>query len=267
MIKKIFFKRPSLFLNAGFIVCFVILLKLICHTLGWEVLSVNPLLSGIIAANVFLMGFLLSGVMADYKESERLPGEIASGIESLVDEAVIVYHSKSKQLGQGFLDALLIFTQSTEGWFYKKKRTPELMRDLRAMQRFFIDLEEVTQANFIARLKQEQSNLRRILIRIRTIRDTSFIPSGYLIATTTTMLLMIGLILVKMEPFYESLFFVGVIAFLLSFLMLLIRDLDNPFGHYETSSTEDISLTPLQDVTDRIKQLQTQLETGTDTAQ
>jgi hypothetical protein len=31
------------------------------------------------------------------------------------------------------------------------------------------------------------------------------------------------------------------------FLILLIRDLDNPFGYYERSSGEDVSLKPLED--------------------
>lgn len=222
---QIFFKRHSLFLNAGCVVAAVMILKAIAHLLGWEVLSINPLLSGIIAANVFLMGFLLSGVMSDYKESERLPGELAAGIESLVDEATIICRSKNKEKGCEFLQSVRNFAVSIEHWFYKKKRTDDIMNELRDLSLFFVDFESITQANFIARLKQEQTNLRKILIRIRTIRETSFIPSGYLIATTTTTLLMTGLILVKMEPFYESLFFVGVISFLLSFLLLLIRDL------------------------------------------
>jgi len=53
-----------------------------------------------------------------------------------------------------------------------------------------------------------------MIIRIHTIRETSFISSGYLIAELTTMSLAIGLILAKIDPFYESLFFTGVIVFL-----------------------------------------------------
>ncbi len=255
-----FSKRYALFLNAGLVVTVVIACKLIVHLLGWEVLSTNPLLSGIIAANVFLMGFLLSGVMSDYKESERLPGELAAAIESLVDEAVIINRYKDKNIGNGFLSTLLALTQTIEDWFYKRTKTEAMMHDLRELQRFFNELESVTQANFIARLKQEQSNIRRMLIRIRTIRETSFIPSGYMIATTTTTLLMTGLVLVKIEPFYESLFFVGVISFLLTFLLLLIRDLDNPFGYYESSSMEEISLAPLKDVAERIRRLQSPVD-------
>lgn len=52
----------------------LIIAKLVVHRFGVEVLSINSLFSGLIGANVFLMGFLLSGVLSDYKESERLPG-------------------------------------------------------------------------------------------------------------------------------------------------------------------------------------------------
>ena len=66
---------------------------------------------------------------------------------------------------------------------------------------------------------------------------------------------MAGLVLVKIDPFYESLFFVGVITFLLRFLGLLIQDLDNPFGYYEGDSVEDVSLKPLDDVIARLREI------------
>lgn len=52
--------------------------------------------------------------------------------------------------------------------------------------------------------------------------------------------------------FHESLFFVGFITFLLTFLILLIRDLDHLFGYYEADSTEDVSLKPLDDLTEKL---------------
>ena len=107
----------------------------------------------------------------------------------------------------------------------------------------------------MARLKQEQGNLRRTLIRIHTIRETSFISSGYLLADLVTILLCIGLILAKIEPFYESLFFVSVISYLMIFLLMLIRDLDNPFGYYDRYSGEDVSLKPLEDAVGRLAKI------------
>jgi predicted membrane chloride channel (bestrophin family) len=230
----------------------IITIKLIAHWFGWEIISLNPLLSGIVAANVFLMGFLLSGILTDYKESERLPGELTTSIESIVEEATTIYKSKNAPVAKECLRHLHQFTVSLKNWFYKKERTRDVMEKLSGLSDFFVAFELLTQATFIARLKQEQTNIRRIMIRIHTVRDTSFVSSGYLIAEVTTVFLTIGLILAKIDPFYESLFFVGVITFLLTFLILLIRDLDNPFGYYESDSTEDVSLKPLDDLIDKL---------------
>src|SRR4030042_3475169 len=93
------YKKYQLVLRGSLVVGMVIVLKLIAHWFGWEIISLNPLFSGIVAANVFLMGFLLSGVLNDYKESERLPGELVTSIESIVEEAVTIYKGKNASVG------------------------------------------------------------------------------------------------------------------------------------------------------------------------
>ena len=241
-------KKYQLVLRVALVVGIVIFLKLIAHWVQWEIISLNPLFSGIVAANVFLMGFLLSGVLGDYKESERLPGELATSIDSIVEEALTIYKSKNASVAKECLIYLNQLTVSIKNWFYKKERTKDIIEKLSGLSDFFVGFEPLTQATFIARLKQEQTNIRRILVRIHTVRETSFVSSGYMIAEITTVLLVIGLIFSKIDPFYESLFFVGVITFLLTFLILLIKDLDNPFGYYEADSTEDVSLKPLDDL-------------------
>jgi hypothetical protein len=246
------YNKYRLVLKTSLVVGIVILLKLIAHWFGWEIISLNPLLSGIVAANVFLMGFLLSGILTDYKESERLPGELATSIEAIVEEARTIYKGKNAPAARECITYLHQFTVAVRNWFNKKERTKDVMEKLSGLSDFLVAFEPLTQANFIVRLKQEQTNIRRLLIRIHTVRETSFVSSGYMIAEITTVLLTLGLIFSKIDPFYESLFFVGVITFLLTFLILLIRDLDNPFGYYESDSTEDVSLKPLDDLIDRI---------------
>lgn len=239
--------KYSLVIRAMAAVLTVTLLKLGAHWMGWEILSLNPLFSGIVAANVFLMGFLLSGVINDFKESERLPGEMAAILETFSDEAAALYERSGNAIALEFSGYIEELAKLIHAWFYKKEKTSHLMDRVSGFNRFLLACEPLTQANFIVRLKQEQHSLRRTIIRIHAIRETSFISSGYLIAELTTISLAIGLILAKIDPFYESLFFTGVIVFLLTFLILLIRDLDNPFGHYQGNSAEDVSLKPLED--------------------
>ena len=150
---------------------------------------------------------------------------------------------------------LSIISQDILSWFYKKHRTAELLDHLNELTPQFALMEQWTQATLVARLKQEQSNLRRTLIRIHTIRETSFVSTGYLLADMVTFLLCAGLILARIEPFYESLFFVSVISYLMIYLLMLIRDLDNPFGYYERYSGEDVSLKPLVDTASRLSKL------------
>ena len=247
------YRSHPLMRKAALVVGVVVAAKLAAHWLGWEIISLNPLFSGIVAANVFLMGFLLSGVLADYKESERLPGELAASIETITDEVETLWKTKRVESSRDCLSHLLSFVESINLWFRKKQSTATIMGQIAKLNHYFTEFDSHLPANFIVRLKQEQSNLRRMLIRIHTIRETSFIPSGYVISETITLLLVAGLILAKIDPFYESLFFVGLITFLFSFLGLLIRDLDNPFGYYDTASSEDVSLKPLADTALRLR--------------
>ena len=246
--------KSSLIHKALPIVLFVILLKAGVHYAGLEMLTINPLFSGILAANVFLMGFLISGVLADYKESERLPGELAVSLLAMRDEVSIIVSNKQAPEAKQCLTHLCTFAQAIEAWLYKKTHTGELTTMLQGFNAYFLSFESLTQANFIARLKQEQSNLRRMIIRIHTIRETDFVKSGYLIAEATTILFTIGLIFSKIDPFHESLFFVFVICFFLNYLLLLIRSLDNPFGYYEKGGFENVSLKPLEDAIRELKE-------------
>jgi hypothetical protein len=247
--------RRRLLLRVSAIVAVIIGAKLLVHFLGWEIISINPLFSGIIAANVFLMGFLLSGVLSDFKESERLPGELSACLENLAQEVSGIRIAKPEAKVGPCLILLSLMSQDILNWFYKKHHTAILLEHVNDLTPQFATMEQWTQATLVARLKQEQGNLRRTLIRIHTIRETSFVPSGYILADLVTILLCLGLILAKIEPFYESLFFVCVISYLMIYLLMLIRDLDNPFGYYDRESSEDVSLKPLVDTVSRLAQI------------
>lgn len=247
--------RYRLLLQVSAFVAAVIGAKLLAHNLGWEVISINPLFSGIVAANVFLMGFLLSGVLSDFKESERIPGELSACLENLAQEVRGIRMARPEADVGHCLILLSQLSQDILGWFHKKHRIAELLEHVNELTPQFALMEQWSQATLVARLKQEQSNLRRTLMRTHTIRETSFVSSGYLLADLITILLCIGLVLSKIEPFYESLFFVGVISYLMIFLIMLIRDLDNPFGYYEHYSVENVSLKPLEEAASRLAQI------------
>jgi hypothetical protein len=141
-------------------------------------------------------------------------------------------------------------------WFHKKEKTQEIYNQIFLLNDKFLLLESETQANFIVRIKNEQNNIRKIIKRIHTIRETSFLGTGYAIAELITFMLVIGLIFVNLNPFYESMFFVSFVSFIMIYMIYFIRDLDNPFSYYdEFSLVEEVPLKPLIDSLERIKSI------------
>ena len=235
------------------IVVIIILLKLLSHRMGWEFLTLNSLFGAIISANVFLVGFLISGVLTDYKEAEKLPGELACSLEVLTDECYITYKNKKSKVAKELLCHVHDLTGSILKWLNKKVKTGAVLKNITDLNDYFLALEPLTQANFIVRLKNEQNNLRRTITRIHTIRETSFNPAGYAIAEIISVIMCIGLIFTKIDPYYESIFFVAFVSFILIYMVMLIKDLDNPFGYYETENyADEVSLKPLLDLEKRI---------------
>jgi hypothetical protein len=221
----------------------ILALKFVFHYLGYEIISLNALFISMVGATTFLIGFLITGVLSDYKEGEKIPGDLAS---------YILNRNKNTAVTKEFLEfhqGLLISIQS---WFYKKERTKALMLKLSSMNDYFAQFEPLTQANFITRMKQEQSNIRRMINRVHSIRETSFIQSGYAVVEALAVLLIFGLLMLKIEPFYESLFIVGLASFFMMYMIFLIKDLDNPFDYNGGDEGNEVSLKPLNDLIDRI---------------
>lgn len=229
-------------------------LKLLFHQFGWEIISISSLFNSIISANVFLLGFLLAGTLSDYKESERLPGTLAASMETVSDEIEITYRNKKAKEAKEAMRHLVTYVETVNKWFYKKAKTEEVFDKLHGLNTYYLAFEKLTQPNFIVRLKQEQHAMRNMIIRVRTIRETNFVSVGYAIAEITTFLLTMGFLLAEFDPFYESVFFVGIATFLMLYMIALIKDLDNPFDYYEgEKEAAHVSLAPLKDVEVRLK--------------
>jgi hypothetical protein len=236
------------------IVGLLAIIKLAIHLTHTDFIELTTLLGSVVAATIFLLAFLLAGTLADYKESERLPGELASSIEALSDECVITMKNKGGKAAEDAVLYVADFASAVHRWFFRDERTYAIMDRITGMNNIFLEFETLTQANFIVRMKQEQSTIRKIITRIDTIRDTSFVSAGYTIAELATALLFLGLLLTDIEPFLEALFYVIAIGFFMTYLIFLIRDLDNPFSFARNDDTEaaDVSIKPIVDLSETL---------------
>ena len=232
------------------LVMLVAILKFLSHKFGLEVMELNALFTSLVAGTIFLIGFLISGVLADYKESEKIPSELAGSLRNLFDDSFTIYKGKNSDTARQFLDFQQTFITSLKDWFYKKERTLSVLNKVSQMNDYFIGLEkEGIQANYIIKMKNEQNAIRKLVLRIDTIRDTEFVGSAYAIVEAMGFLTAFGLIIIKIEPFYASLFLTLLITFLISYMFLLIKDLDNPFDYcIKGERGTEISLRPIHDL-------------------
>lgn len=216
---------------------------------GWEPVPLSPLYTGLLAATVFLLGFLLAGTLADYKESEKLPGDLAASLETIADECQILYADKRAEPAIKCLGDLRDLVATVLEWLHRRRATDEAFAGVSRLNESFHAFEPLTQPNFIVRLKQEQTAVRRMLIRVDTIRETSFVGAAYAVAELATFLLVIGLLLAEITPAALSVFIVSSISFLLVYMIFLIRDLDDPFEFATDGSragAAEVSLLPLE---------------------
>ena len=229
-------------------------IKWVAHTYQLEYLAMNALFTSLIAATVFLIGFLISGVLSDYKESEKIPGEIASCLDTLSDDALSMHYKIKDERSKQLLEQIIQTQKLIIDWLYQRVQFPVLLENIENYTEHFSKLEDSIPVNYIVKLKQEQSSLRKWLIRIQVIRDTDFVSSAYAILEILALLIIAGLLLIKIEPFYESLFFLGFVVFLILYMILLIKDLDNPFDYSEKGeSPGEVALFPIHEVKARIE--------------
>lgn len=225
-------------------------LKFLFHWQNWEVLELNALFTSLVAGTVFLIGFLISGVLSDYKESEKLPSELAASLRTLHDDTYTLAKAHNAQSAEAFLVYQKELYYDLINWFYKRTRTVAMLKKISDINEHIIAFEkEGIQVNYIVRLKNEQNSLRKMILRIDTVRDTDFIGSAYAIVEVMGLVIAFGLIIIDIEPFYASLFFTTLVTFLVTYMFLLIHDLDNPFDYsVKGESGTEVSLKPLYDL-------------------
>lgn len=215
--------------------------KAAMHALGWEYLELNTLFSSAIGGAVFVFGLILAGTLADYKESERIPAEIAAVAASIAEDG-----SYCKQQFPGFDEAglkarVLALLQA----FRSDLGTPgarTALDALRALTPSFIEMERVgLPANHVVRLKGEQAAIRRTLLRVYYIQKIDFLPSAYNFVRTLVVLIVGLLLLTVIEPVSLGIALVGFIAYLFTYILRLLKTLDTPFRVHEKTQ-DDVSL-------------------------
>ena len=239
--------------SAGFV-----LLRSLINKLGLDILEVSPLFSSLVAATVFLLGFLLNGVLSDYKESEKLPGELSTALYILAKEIKAVpVHTPGAQI-QEELQSIYYLCGSIIRWIKGEISTDQVMAHYSLTHDHSVKASAwLKDSTLKGRLMIEMASILKSLNRIEVIRETDFATIVYLLAYAAAGILCVGLTLIKNDAtsIYNNGFFLFSLSWILIFILHLINDLDNPFGFSDQSSAEDVDLTILESTQSRLEEI------------
>ena len=231
-------------------------IKVTVHYCGLEQISINPLFSAVVASTIFLLGFLLNGVLTDFKESEKIPAELATSLQSLNLEiqAIQVYNPDAQVANA--LAAVTGLGQSLLDWL-KERITTEQMLARHTQTHAEVVLAAVQikgdASTLRGRLMQDLAVVLAKVNRVQAIRYTSFVPLVYWMADIAAVLLFAGLVMARAENLSEAVFFLAIISFIVILLLRLIDDIDNPFGLSDINSAENVSIELLEKAVERLR--------------
>jgi hypothetical protein len=213
-------------------------------------------LIGLVSAIVFTLGFLLSGVSADYKEAERTPSELAASLDGMADDLRIAARQDPAYDAAPGLAALAATGTAIRAWLFRRETTlADVLAQIEALNSQVIEL-GARPIGFV-RFRTEQAAIRKAVLRIDTVRTTDFVPAGYALVKILGAVMVTVLLLQRIDPSpaYSGTF-VGVVSLIVCYVYLLIRDLDNPY-EYRNGASEgsDVSLAALEDVVGRIERV------------
>lgn len=227
--------------------------KFLLHMLGWEIVTLSTLHGSVLTGAFFVLGFILSATIADYKESEKIPAEIASAVHNMYDDAVSIHDQYPKFSMTGFTRKLHRIAASVGEDM--RNRSYDTQEDISALSEEFLAMERAgVPANFIVKLKQQQAQLSRVLLRVAYIQRIRFVPSAMILARCVTALSLLLIMITEIEPFYGGLAVVAIIAVIFAYVLQLIELISVPF-HPEGKTRDDVSMFLVEHVRRRLEKV------------
>ena len=222
----------------------LILAKFILYHYGLEFLSPDLLVGSVVTGALFTVGFIMAGLVADYKEAEKMTVEMRVMLEKFWGEAKKLSQVNPKFELKMLRQQLELIIESFIKGVNSQRGFPNLkpcIQAIKELERYIDGIERLgAMPSSISRMKDTIENLLKIVFRIYYMQRIAYLPSARLLAD----ILAFGTIIVVY--FTQSGSFASVIvSIIISYFMLYLRNLihvlDTPFRQGEKTQ-DDISL-------------------------
>ncbi|MCZ7397564.1 MAG: hypothetical protein O8C59_03525 [Candidatus Methanoperedens sp.] len=222
-------KKWGLTLKVLAIVFILLIIKMVISQFDLDIATASPLITALVGGVIFTIAIIFTGTLTDYKESEKIPGELAASLKALYNDSMMVRNNDkiTDDMRSHIRELLKIMISNF------RKNVWELDEIGSSMDSINDDIYKLAEngvaPQFLVKLRTEMINIDKISNRIETITETTFIPAAYGIAELAVAAVLLVLLFVRTDPYYEGLALIGATSSLLIGLIMLIKDMDNPF--------------------------------------
>lgn len=210
----------------------------------------------VLTGAVFLTGFLLAGTMSDYKESEKLPGEVATHLEAIEDMYALAVQQKPGVDGKIVRQHLLTLTDAIKSWLLRKSKTPEVFAAITTMAdasaAYLVQHSAGSTAGYAL---SPIDKLRKSVSRIDVISRTGFLPPAYALLEVLLVMVLTLMMFAKFKNMVAEFVIVPTVALLNLYMLRLIKDIDDPFDFAPDGSKRggaEVDLFPIDEYRERL---------------
>lgn len=227
------------FISLGMAIAIVVA-KFAMHTLGWEVVDLGSLHTSVFTGAFFVLGFLLSATISDYKESEKIPAEFAGNVQNMYEDAVTMSKRYPEFDLAAYRKQLIKVLETFRDDV--RDRAHNAHHEVHRLSASLLSMEDAgVPPNFITKVKQEQAQLAKSLLRVNYIQTITFLPSATVLARCIVVLAVGVLLFTDVEPFYGGMLLTGVISLIFIYVLGLMRVISVPFQRAGTTK-DDVSM-------------------------
>ena len=209
----------------------------------------------VLTAGVFLLGFLLAGTMADYKEAEKIPAELASTLEAIEEIFVLAATNRPGLDPDSLRRGLLEMTDTIKDWLLKRRPTPVVFDAMSGLNGLVQQLEREGAGPYASRAVPQVLAVRRSVSRIDVIARTGFLPPAYALLEVLIGMVIALVLIARFKSVAAECLLVPFVTLINIYMLRLIRDIDNPFD-YEADGREhgsgEVLLYPLDEYRARL---------------
>lgn len=225
------FKKKWGIMGKAVIMMFILLIpRTLIDIMGFDTIPINPVVGAFITGAIFTIAIIFTGTFTDFKESEKTGGDLAAALKALYNDSCVLPLADPAP-ARVFRSHVRDLLRTINTCF--KENSFNLSDINREMNKINNDIRILAYQNvappLIAKLRNELGLIDKMTNRIDVIIRTDFIPAAYALAEIATASVILLLLFVKIDPYVEGTIIFAVISSMLIGLLLLIRDMDNPF--------------------------------------